>query len=118
MYRHRGETKPWTPIVSRTEDYHSSGRTQDNMSPELRKALHELRDTVTNKVIRISSADEGGAVMAQDTNDCVSEASRQLQDEPHYTKLKKDPTIQIAKTSNEVVNRLHDERHIDDLTCR
>ena len=43
---------------------------------------------------------------------------RQLQNERHYSKLKKDPTVQIAKTSNELVNRLHIDGHIDDITCR
>ena len=38
---------------------------------------------------------------------------RQLQNERHYSKLKKDPTVQIAKTSNELVNRLHIDGHID-----
>ena len=59
-------------------------------------------------------------MVVQDAANYVSEASRQLQNERHYSKLKKDPTIyiQIAKTSNELVNRLHIDGRIDDTTCR
>ena len=59
-------------------------------------------------------------MVVQDAANYVSEASRQLQNERHYSKLKKDPTIyiQIAKTSNELVNRLHIDGRIDDITCR
>ena len=47
--------------------------------------------------------EKGGAVVAQDAANYVSEASRQLQNERHYNNLKKDPTVQIAKTSKELV---------------
>ena len=57
-------------------------------------------------------------MVVQDTADYVSEATRQLRNELHYTKLKTDPTVRIAKTSNQLVNRLHDDGHIDDVTCR
>ena len=56
--------------------------------------------------------------MVQDAANYVSEANRQPQNERHYSKLKKDPTSQIAKTSNELVKRLHIDGHIDDITCR
>ena len=39
----------------------------------------ELRDMVTERVTRISSADKGGALVVQNTNDYVSEGNRQLQ---------------------------------------
>ena len=48
----------------------------------------------------------------------MSEANRQLQNERHYSKLKKDPTVQTAKTSSELVNRLYIDGHIDNITCR
>ena len=41
-----------------------------------------------------------------------------LQKPRTYIYRKKDPTVQIAKTSNELVNRLHIDGHIDDITCR
>ena len=58
---------------------------------------------VTKRTIRISPADKGRAVVVQEAANYVSEASRQLQSEQHYSKVKKDPTVQIAKTSNELV---------------
>ena len=73
---------------------------------------------VTKRIVRISPADKGGAVVVQDAANYVSEANRQLQNERHYSKVKKVPTVQIAKTSNELVNRLHIDGHIDDITCR
>ena len=87
------------------------------MSPELRKALPELQPMVTKRTIRISPADKERAVVVQEAANYVSEASRQLQNERHYSKVKKDPTVQIAKTSKERVNRLHVDGHID-VTCR
>ena len=101
-------------LQSRTDVYQSLRRPHDNLSPELRTALHELQEMVTKRIVRISPADKGGAVVVQDAANYVSEANRQLQNERHYSKLKKDPTVQIAKTSNELVNRIH----IDDITCR
>ena len=120
MYHPQGETKIWTPTViqSRTDVYQSSRRHHDNPSPEPRTALRELREMVTKRIVRISPADKGGAVVVQDAANYVSEANRQLQDERHYSNLKKDPTVQIAKTSNEPVNRLHIDGHIDNITCR
>ena len=105
-------------LQSRTDVYQSSRRPHDNLSPELKTALRELREMVTKRIVRISPADKGGAVVVQDAANYVSEANRQLQNERHYSKLKKDPTLQIAKTSNELVNRLHIDGHIDDITCR
>ena len=105
-------------LQSRTDVYQSSRRPHDNLSPELRTALRELREMVTKRIVRISPADKGGAVVVQDAANYVSEANRQLQNERHYSNLKKDPKVQIAKTSNEPVNRLHIDGHIDNITCR
>lgn len=55
-----------------TDAYQSSRRPRDNMNLE-------LRDMVTERVTRISSADKGGALVVQNTNDYVSEGNRQLQ---------------------------------------
>ena len=57
-------------------------------------------------------------MVVQDAANYVSEASRQLQNERHYNNLKKGPTVQIAKTSKELVNRLHIDGRIDNITCR
>ena len=81
-------------LQSRTDLYQSSRRRHDNLSPERRTALRELREMVTKRIVRISPADKGGAVVVQDAANYVSEANRQLQNERHYSKVKKDPTVQ------------------------
>ena len=68
---------------------------------------------VTNRTIRTSPADKEGAAVVQDAVNYVFEANRQLQNERHYSKVKKDPAVQIAETSTELVNRLHVDGHID-----
>ena len=105
-------------LQSRTDVCQSSRRPHENLSPERRTALRKLREMVTKRIVRISPTDKGGAVVVQDAANYVSEANRQFQNERHYSKMKKDPTVQIAKTSNELVNRLHMDGHIDDITCR
>ena len=105
-------------LQSHTDVYQSSRRPHDNPSPELRTALHELQEMVTKRIARISPADKGGVVVVQDMANYIFEAKRQLQTEWHCSKVKKDPTVQIAKTSNELVNRLHIDGHINNITCR
>ena len=63
----------------------------------MRKALQQLRTLVFDRVIRISRADKGGAVVIQNVEDYISEAERQLNNPLHYSKLKSDPTVKMAK---------------------
>ncbi|KAL8578279.1 hypothetical protein ACOMHN_005670 [Nucella lapillus] len=59
-------------LVTRTQQYQPSRQPRDNLSQGHRKALRELHDLVTNRQIRISCADKGGAVVVQNTSDYVS----------------------------------------------
>ena len=63
------------------------------MKPTERKALNELRALVTTRTICISPADEGGAIVVQDTTDYIAEAERQLGNAAHYKKMDNDPTV-------------------------
>ncbi|KAK7092797.1 hypothetical protein V1264_008488 [Littorina saxatilis] len=83
-----------------------------------RVALHQLRQMVLNREVRISTADKGGAVVVQDTDNYIKEAERQLNNSLHYSKVVKDPTVAIAKTSNKIVEDIHDRGFIDDVTYR
>ena len=73
------------------------------MKPTERKALNELRALVMARTIRISPADKRGAIVVQDTTDYVAEAERQLGNAAHYKKVDKDPTVEVAKQSNAIV---------------
>ena len=99
-----------------TENYTPSVKLRNNLSKELRKALNELKQLVTNRTIRITPADKGGAIVIQDTQDYLIEAKRQLDNTEHYNEVKKDPTKSIAKHSNNLVHQLHTSGHIDDNT--
>lgn len=46
----------------------------------------------------------------------VKEGKRQLDNPMHYTRVDKDPTVQIAKSSNQIVQDLHSFNHISDKT--
>ena len=93
-------------------------RPRDNLKVEERKALNQLREKVLNREIRISTADKGGAVVIQDVEDYIKEADRQLNNTLHYSKVDKDPTVKVAKQTNELLNKLHDNDHIDDQTFK
>ena len=56
-------------VQSRTENYTCETRPTDNVKPSERKALNELRALVMARIIRISPADKGGAIVVQDTTD-------------------------------------------------
>lgn len=105
-------------LINRAEQYLPSRRPHDNLSHGLRKALKDLRDLVTNRKLRISCADKGGAVVVQNTSDYIAEALRQLNNEEHYETLKKDPTVSIAHKSNQIANKLLRDGYIDETTHR
>ena len=69
-----------------------------------------------DRVIRISKADKGGAVVVQDVSDYIAEADRQLGNTANYTVLRTDPTVKIAKVSNSLVDSLFQDGHIAKTT--
>ncbi|KAL8604975.1 hypothetical protein ACOMHN_028603 [Nucella lapillus] len=71
-----------------------------------------------NRTIRISTADKGGAVVVQNTEDYVAEAHRQLYNTQHYEKLERNPTARIARESNSLAHTLFKGGHIDEHTLR
>ena len=105
-------------LQSRTDNYEVCARPRDNLSGDQRRALDELREMVHSRLIRISVADTGGAVVVQDTTEYIAEINRQLKNEAHYCKVEKDPTSQIAKTSNQLAEQLHEMGNIDETTRR
>lgn len=89
-----------------------------NMTKEQRDALKELKEMVKTRVIRISSADKGGAVVVQNCDDYVREGQRQLNNPLHYRKLQKDTTPDITEKSNTIVKDLERNGHIDKTTAK
>ena len=88
------------------------------MKPTERIALNELRALVMARTICISPADKGGAIVVQDTTDYVAEAERQLGNAAHSKKVDKDPTEEVTKLSNAIVEELFVCGHIHENTQR
>jgi hypothetical protein len=84
-----------------------------NISKDLRKALAELKKLVKDRTVRISPADKGGAIVVQNYEQYTQEAKRQLNNTTHYQQLTEDPTSDIARRSNELVDKLHNNEYID-----
>ena len=105
-------------LQSRTVNYTYKARPTDNMKPTKRKAFNELRALVMARTIRISPADKGGVIVEQDTTDYVAEAERQLGNAAHSKKVDKDPTVEVAKQFNAIVEELFVCGHIDENTQR
>ena len=103
-------------LQSRIEHHNPTKRPRDNLTIGQRKALNELRQLVNGRVIRITTADKGGAVVVLNTDAYIKEADRQLQDTTKYMPLNKDPTSKIAETSNDLVNALLAKSHINNTT--
>ncbi|KAL8578723.1 hypothetical protein ACOMHN_045711 [Nucella lapillus] len=78
-----------------------------NLNKKSNEALAKLRQMVQNRTIRISLADKGGAIVVQDYIQYQEEAYRQLDNTDQYDRLPSDPTLEIAKISNELLHQLH-----------
>ena len=105
-------------LITNSDCFKDNNKKWDNLSPSNRTAIKDLKCMVSDRTIRISSADKGGAIVVQDTTDYIKEAERQLSDTTFYSKIDTDPTVNIAKCSNKIVNELHDNGYIDDHTHR
>ncbi|KAL8564786.1 hypothetical protein ACOMHN_003632 [Nucella lapillus] len=85
---------------------------QRNISRKSQEALQQLRDLVQKRILRISPADKGGAVVVQSFSQYHEEAKTE-----HYRTSQEDTSQDIAKQSNEFVHNLHGQEIIDDK-CR
>ena len=103
-------------VINNTTHHAHTGRVLNNLDQPLRIALIQLRQLVIDRVIRISRADKGGAVVVQSVDSYVCEAHRQLGNDMHYTILTSDPTVKVAKKSNAIVNKLCESDHISEKT--
>ena len=120
--------KPWTPPEGRDKSLDAYCDTlttlvsgyippplkKCNLNKDNRRALSELRELVKSRSIRISVADKGGSTVVQDVADYEAEALRQLNNPIHYKSLTYDPTVPIAKQSNDFVEELKNKTLIDD----
>ena len=61
---------------------------KSNLNLPMHKALQQLRKLVFHRIIRISRADKGVAVVIQNVEDYIGEEERQLNNPLHYSKLK------------------------------
>ena len=105
-------------LKDQATSFKPSTNIKDNLCRKERLALKQLRDMVTARKIRISSADKGGAVVVQDTSTYITEAMRQLEDIRQYEVLADNPTSDICETSNTMLTSLHRKCIIDDNTLR
>jgi hypothetical protein len=80
------------------------------LSKEERGRLNELKN---NEQITIKKADKGSAIVVMNTSDYVAEAERQLQNKLAYKKLDFDPSGQICKEIQDVLDIMLDKNVID-----
>ncbi|KAL8582301.1 hypothetical protein ACOMHN_037058 [Nucella lapillus] len=101
-------------VVSRVTAHVPRLPKQRNISRKSQEALQQLRDLVQKRILRISPADKGGAVVVQSFSQYHEEAMCNTE---HYRTSQEDISQDIAKQSNEFVHNLHGQEIIDDK-CR
>ncbi|KAL8598101.1 hypothetical protein ACOMHN_030387 [Nucella lapillus] len=104
-------------VVSRVTAHAPRLPKQRNISRKSQEALQQLRDLVQKRILRISPADKGEAVVVQSFSQYHEEAMRQLCNTEPYRTSQEDTSQDIAKQSNECVHNLHGQEIIDDK-CR
>eukprot|EP00745_Piridium_sociabile_P013804 TRINITY_DN2026_c0_g1_i5.p1 TRINITY_DN2026_c0_g1~~TRINITY_DN2026_c0_g1_i5.p1 ORF type:complete len:690 (-),score=105.99 TRINITY_DN2026_c0_g1_i5:520-2589(-) len=102
--------------LTHNHDSHTIPTQKHNLTHEQKKALRELDVLVKDRVVRISTADKGGAMVVQDVSSYVDEANRQLTNPLHYVTVEEDPTRKIAKQANDIVEHLKRDNLIDKNT--
>ena len=106
-------------VATKTENFIQDDehkKIKDNVQREHRLAIKGLKEKVKNRTIRISTADKGGSIVIQDVEKYIHEANRQLDDTTYYEELQHDPTKEITKKSNEIVQDLFSKNIIDEKT--
>ena len=85
---------------------------KNNLSRNEVKALEELKN---NPAINLKKADKGTRVIMNKA-DKICEANVQLDNRKHYKRLKAPMVKTTQEKVNDLINRLHQGQHIDDIT--
>ena len=86
---------------------------KNNLSRNEVKALKELKN---NPAIKLKKADKGTTTVIMNKADKIYEANVQLDNRKHYERLKAPMVKTMQEKVNDLINRLHQGKHIDDMT--
>ena len=86
---------------------------KNNLSRNEVKALKELKN---NPAINLKKADKGTATVIMNKADKIYEAKVQLDNRKHYECLKAPMVKTTQEKVNDLISRLHQGEHIDDMT--
>ena len=116
----------WMPQVQHSvalESYLENVKTQlaeikitkpkNNLSRNEVKALKELKN---NPAINLKKADKGTTTVIMNKADKIYEANVQLDNRKHYERLKAPMVKTTQEKVNDLIDRLHQGEHIDDMT--
>ena len=77
------------------------------------KALKELKN---NPAINLKQGDRGTTTVIMNKSDKIYEAKVQLNNREHYERLKAPMVKTTQEKVNDLISRLHQGQHIDDMT--
>ena len=100
------------------ENYQVTKPCKNNLNTKERTALTELQNMVKTRILRITPADKGGAIVVLNVKDYVEWGLQHLHNTRYYQPLTTDPTTNIAKRSNQLADALHKDGLIDDNTWK
>ena len=86
---------------------------KNNLSRNEVKALKELNN---NPAINLKNADKGTTTVIMNKADKIYKANVQLDNRKHYERLKAPMVKNTQEKVNDLINRLHQGEHIDDMT--
>ena len=86
---------------------------KNNLSRNEVKALTELKD---NPALNLKKADKGTTTVIMNKTEKIHEAKVQLDNREHYTPLKTPMVKSTQEKVNDLINRLHQGKHIDVIT--
>ena len=86
---------------------------QNNLSRNEVKALKKLKN---NPAVTLKKAEKGTRTVIMNKADKIYEANVQLDNRKHYERLKAPMVKTTLEKVNDLINRLHQGEHIDDMT--
>ena len=86
-----------------------------NLSHNEHKAVKELQK---NTAINLKRADKGSTTVILNKGDKIQEAQVQLDNRDHYRPLENPMVTETLRKVNELIAKLHNGKHIDDITKR
>ena len=86
-----------------------------NLSCNEHKAVKELQK---NTAINLKHADKGSTTVILNKGDKIQEAQVQLDNRDHYHPLENPMVTETLQKVNELIAKLHNGKHIDDMTKR